>query len=165
MNTVKDIEKAVVSLSKPELTRFRTWFTEFDFENWDLQIESDVGCGRLEKLVRARYSPKELYLVKRKSAPQLLTIQKNKELPLCQGWFKLQGTWNRIKLRCRANRFGSGKVMRIMKHCWRLLSGRSLCLHVIQAPNATTVKAMKELADGKGKRFISAEELFRDIGV
>ena len=50
MNTVKDIEKAVVSLSKPELTRFRTWFTEFDFENWDLQIESDVGCGRLEKL-------------------------------------------------------------------------------------------------------------------
>ena len=35
----------------------------------------------------------------------------------------------------------------------------------IQAPNATTVKAMKELAEGKGKRFNSAEELFRDIGV
>ena len=35
----------------------------------------------------------------------------------------------------------------------------------IQVPNATTVKAMKELADGKGKRFNSAEELFRDIGV
>ena len=35
----------------------------------------------------------------------------------------------------------------------------------IQAPNATTVKAMKELADGKGKRFHSTEELFRDIGV
>lgn len=35
----------------------------------------------------------------------------------------------------------------------------------IQAPNTTTVKAMKELAEGKGKRFDNAEELFRDIGV
>ncbi len=35
----------------------------------------------------------------------------------------------------------------------------------IQAPNTTTIKAMKELADGKGKRFGSPEELFRDIGV
>ena len=35
----------------------------------------------------------------------------------------------------------------------------------IQVPNATTVKAMKELADGKGKRFNSADELFQDIGV
>ena len=35
----------------------------------------------------------------------------------------------------------------------------------IQAPNATTVKAMKELNEGKGKRFGSAEELFQDLGV
>lgn len=35
----------------------------------------------------------------------------------------------------------------------------------IQAPNPTTVEAMKELAEGKGKRFNSAEELFRDIGI
>ncbi len=35
----------------------------------------------------------------------------------------------------------------------------------IQAPNATTVKAMKELAEGKGKHFNSAEELFRDISL
>ena len=35
----------------------------------------------------------------------------------------------------------------------------------IQAPNATTIEAMKELADGKGKRFDSAEELFRDLGI
>ena len=50
MNTTKDIEKSVVSLSKSELNEFRTWFAEFDSENWDLQIESDVDCGRLEKL-------------------------------------------------------------------------------------------------------------------
>ncbi len=35
----------------------------------------------------------------------------------------------------------------------------------VQAPNTTTVKAMKELAEGKGKRFNNTEELFRDIGV
>ena len=35
----------------------------------------------------------------------------------------------------------------------------------VQVPNATTVKAMEELDEGKGKRFGSAEELFQDLGV
>ena len=35
----------------------------------------------------------------------------------------------------------------------------------VQVPNATTVKAMEELAKGQGKRFGSAEELFEDLGV
>ncbi len=35
----------------------------------------------------------------------------------------------------------------------------------VQAPNATTVKAMEELDEGKGKRFGSAEVLFQDLGV
>ncbi len=35
----------------------------------------------------------------------------------------------------------------------------------VQAPNPTTLGAMKELEDGKGKRFESAEELFRDLGM
>ena len=34
----------------------------------------------------------------------------------------------------------------------------------VQAPNATTLKAMKELEEGKGKRLASAEALFEDIG-
>lgn len=34
----------------------------------------------------------------------------------------------------------------------------------VQVPNATTVKTMKELDDGGGKRFGSVEELFEDIG-
>lgn len=33
----------------------------------------------------------------------------------------------------------------------------------VQVPNPTTVEAMKELAEGKGKHFESAEELFRDL--
>ena len=35
----------------------------------------------------------------------------------------------------------------------------------VQAPNTTTVKAMKELNEGKGKRFGNAEELFQDLGL
>ncbi len=35
----------------------------------------------------------------------------------------------------------------------------------IQVPNPTTAKAMKELEDGKGQRFGSAEALFRDLGL
>ena len=35
----------------------------------------------------------------------------------------------------------------------------------IQVPNAATAKAMKELDDGKGRRFDSAKELFRDLDI
>ena len=35
----------------------------------------------------------------------------------------------------------------------------------IQVPNRTTVEAMKELADGKGRRFDSVEELFRNLDI
>jgi DNA-damage-inducible protein J len=33
----------------------------------------------------------------------------------------------------------------------------------IQTPNATTAKAMKELDEGRGRRFGTVEELFRDL--
>ena len=36
---------------------------------------------------------------------------------------------------------------------------------IVKVPNATTVEAMKELDDGKGQRFDTAEELFRDLGI
>lgn len=35
----------------------------------------------------------------------------------------------------------------------------------VKVPNSTTVEAMKELEEGKGKRFSSADELFRDLGI
>ena len=35
----------------------------------------------------------------------------------------------------------------------------------LQVPNPTTVKAMAQLEEGKGKRFGSADELFRDLGI
>ena len=33
----------------------------------------------------------------------------------------------------------------------------------VHVPNATTVKAMQEVAAGKGKRFGRADDLFRDL--
>jgi len=35
----------------------------------------------------------------------------------------------------------------------------------VAVPNRTTRKAMKELAEGKGKTFDSAEALFKDLGI
>ena len=35
----------------------------------------------------------------------------------------------------------------------------------VRAPNATTARAVKELDEGWGKRFGSAEELFRDLDI
>ena len=35
----------------------------------------------------------------------------------------------------------------------------------VQVPNPTTVGAMKELEEGRGRRFGSVEELFRDLDI
>ena len=35
----------------------------------------------------------------------------------------------------------------------------------VQVPNPATVEAMKELDEGKGQRFGSVEELFRDLDI
>ena len=36
---------------------------------------------------------------------------------------------------------------------------------IVRAPNPATVRAMEELEEGKGKRFESAEDLFRDLDI
>jgi len=35
----------------------------------------------------------------------------------------------------------------------------------VQTPNATTARAMKELSEGRGQRFDSADDLFRDLDI
>ena len=35
----------------------------------------------------------------------------------------------------------------------------------VKVPNAVTIKAMNELGSGKGKKFASAEELFKDLSL
>jgi hypothetical protein len=48
--TVESIEKAVASLSDADLARFRRWFSEFDANAWDDQIERDAAAGKLDRL-------------------------------------------------------------------------------------------------------------------
>lgn len=50
MSTVQEIEGAVKSLSRADLTSFRNWFLGFDAEAWDKQFEEDVTAGRLDAL-------------------------------------------------------------------------------------------------------------------
>jgi hypothetical protein len=50
MSTIAEIENAVRQLPTADLAAFRTWFAEFDAENWDRQLESDVKAGKLDWL-------------------------------------------------------------------------------------------------------------------
>jgi hypothetical protein len=52
MTTVAEITGAVKRLPKKDLARFRKWFAEYDAAEWDRQLESDVGAGRLDALIQ-----------------------------------------------------------------------------------------------------------------
>ena len=50
MSTIQEIERAVERLEPDELSAFRAWFTSFDADAWDRQIEADVDAGKLDEL-------------------------------------------------------------------------------------------------------------------
>lgn len=50
MSDVQKLEHAVEHLSKPQLAEFRRWFSEFDADAWDRQIEADAAAGKLDAL-------------------------------------------------------------------------------------------------------------------
>ncbi len=50
MTRVEALEKEVSTLSREELVKFRAWFTAYEAERWDRQIEEDVGAGKLDRL-------------------------------------------------------------------------------------------------------------------
>lgn len=50
MGTVQEIEEAIRNLEPSELEAFRAWFSEFDAQAWDRQLEGDVAAGRLDGL-------------------------------------------------------------------------------------------------------------------
>ena len=55
MSKVKDLKKQIQELSPEELTAFREWFTKFDANTWDQEVEADVKGGKLDALAeRAR---------------------------------------------------------------------------------------------------------------
>lgn len=50
MSTAVEIERAIRGLPATELTRLREWFANYDAEQWDAQLESDIAAGRLDAL-------------------------------------------------------------------------------------------------------------------
>jgi hypothetical protein len=52
-DSVRQLEDAVRNLSFKELAEFRSWYAEFDAEQWDRQFEEDVAEGRLDWLADA----------------------------------------------------------------------------------------------------------------
>jgi len=50
MSTILEIERAVEQLPPDELAVFRAWFTRFDSDTWDSEMEADADAGRLDAL-------------------------------------------------------------------------------------------------------------------
>ena len=46
--SVQELEAAVATLSKEELTNFSHWFEEYLADEWDKQIEKDILEGRFD---------------------------------------------------------------------------------------------------------------------
>jgi hypothetical protein len=52
MTRIEEIENAVVSLPAEEYRKFRQWFLERDWAQWDKQIQADSESGKLDFLVK-----------------------------------------------------------------------------------------------------------------
>ena len=50
---VEKLEHEVQELSREELSVFRDWFSKYDSDEWDRQIEKDIRAGKLESLAEA----------------------------------------------------------------------------------------------------------------
>lgn len=53
MSKVRTIEQEIEALSPEELVVLRKWFSEFDAETWERQIEEDAKVGKLDSLADA----------------------------------------------------------------------------------------------------------------
>jgi hypothetical protein len=50
MTKLESLEREVENLSPEELSAFRDWFAEYDWQLWDRQLEADVAAGKLDDL-------------------------------------------------------------------------------------------------------------------
>ena len=51
ITTVAEIQQAIASLPKSDYARLKRWVDEYDWEQWDRQIEADSEEGRLDFLL------------------------------------------------------------------------------------------------------------------
>jgi hypothetical protein len=50
MNSLQDIQSAILQLSKQEFSSLREWLEKLEADQWDHQWEQDVKAGKLESL-------------------------------------------------------------------------------------------------------------------
>ena len=51
MTELEYLEREVESLSPGDLAKFRRWFLEFDWKQWDERIEEDLRSGKLDRML------------------------------------------------------------------------------------------------------------------
>ena len=51
MSAISEIHQAITSLSKSDYAQLRRWLNEYDWEEWDQQIEADSDDGKLNFLM------------------------------------------------------------------------------------------------------------------
>ena len=51
ITNMAEIQEAITNLPKSEYAQLRHWFNEYDWEEWDRQIEVDSNEGKLDFLV------------------------------------------------------------------------------------------------------------------
>lgn len=51
MGEVEQIESRIKNLSSEDLAKLRAWFSEFDAQAWERQIEADSVAGKLDRLI------------------------------------------------------------------------------------------------------------------
>ena len=52
MNSVQEIERAILQLPKPDLRALQRWFDALEAEMWDQEFEEDVNAGRLDRFAQ-----------------------------------------------------------------------------------------------------------------
>ena len=50
MPTVDEIQQAIINLPKSDYARLRNWLFEYDWQEWDRELEEDVRAGKLDAL-------------------------------------------------------------------------------------------------------------------
>jgi hypothetical protein len=51
MRKVEQIEQQIRELSAVEFSELRDWVLEQDWKTWDAQLETDIGSGKLDKVI------------------------------------------------------------------------------------------------------------------
>ncbi|MCY4529714.1 MAG: hypothetical protein OXD46_11870 [Chloroflexi bacterium] len=58
MSTLAEIQQAIISIPKSDYAQLIRWLREYDWEEWDREIEEDVRVGKLDALAAEAWEAK-----------------------------------------------------------------------------------------------------------